>query len=65
MFTTDYAGRLNMAAGTCTVLGPYKIGDTTTIGTALTNEGGAIVKSITAYQDAGNQRVYFVVCTEA
>ena len=54
-----------MAAGTCTVIGPYTVGDTATIATDLTNEAGAIVKSITAYQDAGNQRVYFIVCTEA
>ena len=54
-----------MAPGTVTVLGPYSIGDTSTIATDLTNEAGAIVKNITAYQDAGNQLVYFVICTEA
>ena len=54
-----------MAAGTCTVLGPYSIGDTATIATDLTAEAGAIVKSITPYLDAGNQKVYFIVCTEA
>jgi len=54
-----------MAAGTVTVLGPYTVGDTATIASALSTEAGAIVKSITSWQDIQNKYVYFAVCTEA
>jgi len=54
-----------MAAGTVTVLGPYTVGDSATIATALSTEAGAIIKSITSWQDQSNKFVYFCVCTEA
>jgi len=53
-----------MAAGTVTVHGPYPI-DGTGVATALSAAGGAIVKNITSWQDAGNRQVWFAVCTEA
>ena len=54
-----------MAAGTVTILGPYKLDDTTSMATDLTTEAGAIVKSITSWQDIDNKQVWFAVCTEA
>lgn len=53
-----------MAAGTVTMIGPYSIGAAGIPGD-LTTEAGAIIKSITPVYDAGNQKVYFLVCTEA
>jgi len=53
-----------MAAGTVTVLGPYPVGGTG-VATALSAEAGAIVKSITSWQDSGNKYVWFAICTEA
>ncbi len=53
-----------MAAGTVTMLGPYTIGDSS-IPTDLTTEAGAIVKSVVPMLDAGNQKIYFLVVTEA
>ena len=53
-----------MAAGTVTVLGPYKIDDAS-IATDLSSEAGAIVKNITSWQDEDNKFVWFAVCTEA
>lgn len=53
-----------MAAGTVTILGPYEVQDAS-IATDLSSEAGAIVKSITSWQDEGNKFVWFCVCTEA
>ena len=54
-----------MAAGTVTVLGPYNPGDTATMATDLSAEAGAIVKSLTSWQDEDNKFVYFAILTEA
>ncbi len=54
-----------MAAGTVTILGPYALNDTSSMATDLTSEAGAIVKSITSWQDIDNKQVWFAVCTEA
>ena len=54
-----------MAAGTVTILGPYTLDDTSTMATALTSEAGAIVKSLTSWQDIENKQVWFAVLTEA
>ena len=54
-----------MAAGTCTILGPYNTGDTGTIATATTSEGGAVSKNVTVLMDANNNRFYLLVCTQA
>jgi len=54
-----------MAAGTVTVYGPYTVGDDSTIASALSTGGGAIVKSITSWQDMQNKQVWFAICTEA
>ena len=53
-----------MAAGTVTILGPYPT-DGTGVAAALSAEAGAIVKSITSWQDLENRQVWFAVCTEA
>ena len=54
-----------MAAGTVSIHGPYPT-DGTGVAAALTAAGGgAIVKNITSWQDAGNRQVWFAVCTEA
>lgn len=53
-----------MAAGTCVILGPYSIGDTSTAQTDITTQGGAVAKQVSAYLDA-QQKVYFVVTTQA
>ncbi|MCK4521971.1 MAG: hypothetical protein KAU20_05320 [Nanoarchaeota archaeon] len=54
-----------MAAGTVTILGPYALSDTATMATDLSAEAGAIIKSITSWQDIDNKQVWFLVCTEA
>jgi len=54
-----------MAAGTVTMLGPYKLEDSATIASDLSSEAGAIVKSIQPFQDIQNGDVYFIICTEA
>jgi len=54
-----------MAAGTATVLGPYALNDTVNIAADLTTEGGAVIKTITSYQDIENRQVWFVVVTAA
>ena len=54
-----------MAAGTCTILGPYNTGDTTAIASATTSEGGAVAKSVTVLPDENNKRFYLLVCTQA
>ena len=54
-----------MAAGTCTILGPYNTGDTAAIATDTTSEGGAVAKSVTVLMDAGNIQFYLLVCTQA
>ena len=53
-----------MAAGTVTVLGPYKLNDTASMATDLSAEAGAIVKNLTSWQDVDGQ-VFFAVLTEA
>lgn len=54
-----------MAAGTVTIKGPYTPDDTTTMASDLSSEAGAIVKSITSWQDQDGTHVWFAVCTEA
>lgn len=54
-----------MAAGTVTIKGPYALSDTATMASELTTEAGAIIKSITSWQDINNEQVWFAVCTEA
>ena len=54
-----------MAAGTVTIKGPYALSDTATMASELTTEAGAIVKSITSWQDIDNKQVWFAVVTEA
>ena len=53
-----------MAAGTVTVVGPFKI-DASNIASTLTSEAGAIIKSVTSWQDQENKFVWFAVTTEA
>jgi len=54
-----------MAAGTVTVKGPYNLKDIATIASELTSEAGAIIKSLTSWQDIDNKQVWFAVLTEA
>ena len=54
-----------MVAGTVTILGPYALNDTSSMATDLSAEAGAIIKSITSWQDIDNKQVWFAVCTEA
>ncbi len=54
-----------MAAGTVTIKGPYTLDDTTTMASELTSEAGAIIKSLTSWQDSGTKQVWFAVLTEA
>ncbi len=54
-----------MAAGTVTIKGPYALSDTATMASELTSEAGAIVKSLTSWQDLENRQVWFAVLTEA
>ena len=54
-----------MAAGTVTILGPYTLDDTTTMKTDIDAASGAIVKSLTSWQDIDNKRVFFAVLSEA
>ena len=54
-----------MAAGTVTVKGPYTPDDITTIASELTSEAGAIIKSLTSWQDENGAHVWFAVSTEA
>lgn len=54
-----------MAAGTVSILGPYALDDTASMATDLTAEAGAIIKSVTSWQDIDNKQVWFAVCTEA
>lgn len=54
-----------MAAGTVTISGPYAINDSAQIATELTNMSGAIVKSLTSWQDLENRQVWFAICNEA
>lgn len=54
-----------MAAGTVTILGPYALSDTSTMKTDIDAAAGAIVKSLTSWQDQENEYVYFAVLTEA
>ena len=54
-----------MAAGTVTIKGPYKPNDIGTMATDLTSEAGAIIKSLTSWQDEDNKFVWFAVLTEA
>ena len=54
-----------MAAGTVTDIGPFKPDDFTIISTDLTTEAGAIIKSVTSWQDQENKFVWFAVTTEA
>ena len=54
-----------MAAGTVSILGPYALDDTASMATDLTAEAGAIVKSVTSWQDIDNKQVWFAICTEA
>jgi len=54
-----------MAAGTVTIKGPYALSDTSTMASELTAEAGAIVKSLTSWQDIDNKQVWFAILTEA
>jgi hypothetical protein len=54
-----------MAAGTVTIKGPYAPDDLATMASELTAEAGAIVKSLTSWQDEDNKFVWFAVLTEA
>lgn len=54
-----------MAAGTVTIKGPYALSDTATMASELTAEAGAIVKSLTSWQDIDNKQVWFAILTEA
>ena len=54
-----------MAAGTVTIKGPYNLKDTGTMASELTSEAGAIIKSLTSWQDIENRQVWFAVLTEA
>jgi len=54
-----------MAAGTVTVHGPYPT-DGTGVAAALSAAGGgAVIKTLTSWQDIQNKQVWFAVCTEA
>ncbi len=50
-----------MAKGDVSVLGPYTIGDTTTMDTDITAAVGGKICAVTSYQDTMQMRVYFVV----
>ncbi len=54
-----------MAAGTVTIKGPYALSDTATMASELTTEAGAIIKSLTSWQDIDNKQVWFAILTEA
>ena len=54
-----------MAAGTVTIKEPDTLDNTATMASELTSEAGAIVKSLTSWQDHENRQVWFAVLTEA
>lgn len=54
-----------MAAGTVTLHGPYSPGAAGIAAALSAAGGGAAIKSIDAFQDAGNTQVWFAVTTEA